>query len=219
MVRTGVAKAWLTLGIALRIHHVHVHVHVHGSSIGYLGVALASAASWLGVPGPGEPLLIAAGVLAAKNKLDITTVIVIAFASAVAGGIAGWMIGLKAGRAVLTTRGPLHDMRRGALARGDHVFDRYPIIAILLTPSWIAGIHKVRPLVYHIVNVISAAVWAVGIGLAAYYIGPSVIDFVSDLGWVTGAGLVLLLALIVGAEILRRRRRRRAAETDLGDDR
>ncbi|MBV8987655.1 MAG: hypothetical protein JO372_03745, partial [Solirubrobacterales bacterium] len=170
MQRTVVAlKVLLILGLALRFHH-----HFHGPPIGYAGVAVAALASWLGVPGPGEPVLIAAGVLAAKNKLDIGTVLVVAWAAAVAGGVVGWVIGMKAGRAVLTTRGPLHAMRRGALARGDEVFARHPIIAILLTPSWIAGIHTVKAGLYLTVNAVSALMWAVGIGLGAYYIGPTV---------------------------------------------
>ena len=207
MERNGVAlKALLTFGMALRFHH-----HFHGPPFDYLGLALGSAASWLGIPGPGEPLLIAAGLLAAKHKLDIFTVVLVAFVSATAGGAAGWLIGLKAGRAVLTTRGPLHSARRGALARGDEVFARHPVIAILLTPSWIAGIHKVGATVYLTVNAVSAVVWAVGIGLGAYYIGPSVIDFVADLGWVTGGGLVVLILAGVVAEIVRRRRRRTRA--------
>ena len=207
MERNGVAlKALLTFGLALRFHH-----HFHGPPFDYLGLALGSAASWLGIPGPGEPLLIAAGLLAAKHKLDIFTVVLVAFVSATAGGVAGWLIGLKAGRAVLATRGPLHSMRRGALARGDEVFARHPVIAILLTPSWIAGIHKVGAAVYLTVNLVSAAVWAVGIGLGAYYIGPAVIDFVADLGWVTGGGLVLLILAGVVVEIARRRSRRTRA--------
>lgn len=207
MERNGVAlKALLTFGLALRFHH-----HFNGPPFDYLGLALGSAASWLGIPGPGEPLLIAAGLLAAKHKLDIFTVVLVAFVSATAGGVAGWLIGLKAGRAVLATRGPLQSMRRGALARGDEVFARHPVIAILLTPSWIAGIHKVGAAVYLTVNVVSAAVWAVGIGLGAYYIGPAVIDFVADLGWVTGGGLVLLILAGVVVEIARRRSRRTRA--------
>lgn len=205
MERTGVAlKAMLTFGLALRFHH-----HIHGPPIDYVGLALGAGASWLGIPGPGEPLLIAAGVIAAKNELDIGAVLGVAWVSATAGGVAGWLIGKKAGRAVLTTRGPLRAMRRGAVARGDELFARHPVIAILLTPSWIAGIHRVEPLIYLTVNALSAALWAVGIGLGGYYIGPSVIDFVEDLGWVTAAGLVLLVTLTVGAELIRRRRRSR----------
>jgi membrane protein DedA with SNARE-associated domain len=56
--------------------------------------------------------------------------------------------------------------------------------------------------------VVSAAVWAVGIGLAAYYAGPPVLDIISDVGWVTAIGLVLLVLFGVGLELVRRRRQR-----------
>ncbi len=182
--------------------------HFHGPSVDYWAVAVASAASWLGVPGPGEPVLIAAAVIAAHHRLDITTVIGVAFVFAVAGGVAGWLIGRLLGRTVLETRGPLLRFRLRALSRGDEIFDRYPVLAIVLTPSWIAGIHRVNTGVYQITNVVTAFIWAVGIGLAAYLIGPAVIDAVEDLGWVTAVGLALLIAAGVWIEIRRRRRRR-----------
>jgi membrane protein DedA with SNARE-associated domain len=196
-------KALLTFGLALRLHH-----HFHGPPIDYYGLAAASAASWIGIPGPGEPVLIAAGVLAAKHKLDIGSVVVVAWLGATAGGIGGWLIGKKAGRAVVATRGPLHRMRQGALARGDEVFRRHPVMAILLTPSWIAGIHRVRAPVYLATNAAGAVLWAAGIGLSAFFIGPTVVDIVNDLGWVTVVGLVVLIAATVGGELLRRRRQR-----------
>ena len=182
--------------------------HFHGPSVDYWAVAVASAASWLWVPGPGEPVLIAAAVVAAHHRLDITTVIGVAFVFAVAGGIAGWLIGKMLGRTVLETRGPLLRFRLRALSRGDEIFDRYPVLAIVLTPSWIAGIHRVSTGVYQITNVVTAFIWAVGIGLAAYFIGPAVIDAVEDLGWVTAIGLTALIAFGDYLEIRRRRRRR-----------
>lgn len=204
-------KVLMIFGLRLHVHAfgLHIHHHVKGPAIGYLGVALGAFASWVGVPGPGEPLLIAAGVLAAKNKLDIASVITVAWAAATAGGIAGWLLGVKAGRKVLITRGPFHAARQRALARGEQVFDRYPVIAILVTPSWIAGIHGVRPVIYQAVNALSAVAWAVGIGLAAYYVGPAVIDVANDLGWITPVGVGTLIAIIVSAEIVRRRHRAR----------
>jgi membrane protein DedA with SNARE-associated domain len=189
--------------------------HFHGPSVDYWAVAVASAASWLGVPGPGEPVLIAAGVLAARGRLDISTVIGVAFVFAAAGGIAGWLLGRILGRTALETRGPLLRFRLRALSRGDEIFDRYPVLAIVLTPSWIAGIHRVRTSVYQITNVVTAFIWAAGIGLAAYFIGPAVIDAVADLGWATAIGLGLLIAFGVYLELRRRRRRRRLRPPEL----
>jgi membrane protein DedA with SNARE-associated domain len=182
-----------------------------GTPADYLGLAAGSAASWVGVPGPGESVLIAAGVLAAKHRLDLATVLVVAWAAATLGGIAGWLIGRHAGRTLMTARGPLERFRLGAIKRGDEVFTRYPVAAILLTPSWVAGMHRGHTWAYQALNVVSAAAWALGIGLAAYYVGPSVIDFVNDFGVATTAGLVLLIAAAVAVE-LRRRKRRRARE-------
>jgi membrane protein DedA with SNARE-associated domain len=201
--RLGGALRWLlVLGVtaAVRSHGV--------TPADYLGLAAAAAASWGGVPGPGESVLIAAGVLAAKHRLDLATVLVVAWAAATLGGIGGWLIGRHAGRTLMTARGPLHHFRLAAVKRGDEVFTRYPVIAILLTPSWVAGMHRGHAWAYQAINAVSAAAWALGIGLAAYYVGPSVIDFVNDVGLATSVGLVVLIAAVVAIELRRRKRRR-----------
>lgn len=187
---------------------VPLHRHLHGPPVDYLGLAAAAGASWAGVPGPGEPVLIAAAVYAARHRLDITEVVIVAFVAAVLGGIAGWLLGVLGGRTLVTAPGPLRRARMVAVARGDEVFERHPMLAILLTPSWVAGIHRVRTDVYMIFNLVGAAVWAAGIGLAAYWTGPSVLDFVNDFGLVTSLALGALIAAVVVAEIVRRRRRR-----------
>jgi membrane protein DedA with SNARE-associated domain len=61
--------------------------------------------------------------------------------------------------------------------------------------------------VFLIVNSAAALAWAAGIGLSAYFIGPTVIDAVSDLGVITGVGIVLLVAAGIVFEIRRRRGR------------
>jgi membrane protein DedA with SNARE-associated domain len=81
------------------------------------------------------------------------------------------------------------------------------VTAIILTPAWVAGIHWVHTWIYLITNEVTALIWAVGIGLAAYYAGPPVLDWVSDLGWLTVVGIVLLVAAGVALEFRRRRRR------------
>jgi len=198
------AKIGLVLFLALHLHH-----RFHGPPIDYFTLAVAAAASWVGVPGPGEPILITAGVLAARHRLDIGEVLLVAWAAATAGGVAGWIIGMKAGRVVLTTRGPLHAARRRALSRGEEVFGRHAVLGVLLSPSWVPGILRLRAGIYLPTNAFGALIWAVGIGLGAYLIGPSVVDAVDDLGTATGIGLLVLIVVGVGWEIVRRRRRGR----------
>jgi membrane protein DedA with SNARE-associated domain len=199
-------RTLLLLDLGARFHLLH---HVHGPAIDYATIVAASFASWAGLPGPGETVLIAAAVIAAKHKLDITPVVLVAFLGATGGGVAGWLAGMKGGRVVLTAPGPFQQFRINAVRRGDLIFRRITVIAVLLTPSWVAGIHHVRPRVYLPVNAISAAAWAAGVGVGAYYVGPPVIEFVDDLGWIATTALVALLVGVVGGELLRRRRRRR----------
>jgi membrane protein DedA with SNARE-associated domain len=186
----------------------HFRHHFHGPPVDYVGLAAASVASWVGVPGPGESVLIAAGIFAAKHRLDIAEVLLVAWVAATAGGIAGWLIGMRAGRAVMTAPGPFHRARLHAVARGEEIFGRVPVLAVVLTPSWVAGIHRVRARVFLTTNTLSAAVWAIGIGLGAYFAGPAVIEVVDDIGWVATIGFVVLVAAGVLIEMRRRRLRR-----------
>jgi membrane protein DedA with SNARE-associated domain len=107
--------------------------------------------------------------------------------------------------------GPFHRGRQRALARGEEVFERYPAAAVLLTPSWIAGINRTRTAVFLFWNAVGAALWSLGIGLGAYFIGPTVVDLVGDLGLVTALGAAGLVLAGVALEFGRRRRRSRAA--------
>jgi membrane protein DedA with SNARE-associated domain len=186
--------------------HVHLHVfhHVKGPAIDYVGVALAAFLSWFGVPGPGEPVLIAASIVAAKHHLSIAPVVAVAFVGAVVGGFLGWFGGLVAGRPLLTVPGPLRKMRLRAIERGEEIFKRREVIAILLTPAWIAGINRSRAGLYNVVNVVSSLVWAAGIGVAAYYAGPPILDLINDAGAVVTIVFVVLVGGAIGFEIYRR---------------
>jgi membrane protein DedA with SNARE-associated domain len=195
----------LLLGI-----HVHLHLfhHVKGPTFDYVGVGVAAFASWAGLPGPGEALLLAAGVFAAKHKLDITPVMAVAWLGASTGGITGWLVGLLAGRKALTAPGPLHSIRVDAVEKGEQTFKRLEAFAIFFTPSWVAGIFHARAGIYNLINALSAALWAVAIGVGGYYVGPPVIEVVDDLGT---AGLILAVAIVIIAVATAMIRRQRGA--------
>lgn len=215
MRRLGFAlKALLIMG-ALHIH-LHIHHHIKGPPFDYGALAGGAALSWFGVPGPGEPLMIAAGVLAGQHRLDLTSVIVVGFLGAVGGAVAGWVLGLVAGRRLMTARGPLRRLRLHALEHGDLIFERHPVLGILLAPAPMAGIHRVRTVTFLATTLSTAALWAAGIGVGAYFAGPPIVDAVSDEGTIAVAALGVLVVGSVAVETIRRRRRRGKARTPTG---
>ena len=183
------------------------HHHFHGPSVGYAGVALAAAASWLGVPGPGEPVLIAAAVYAARGKLDLLEVLLVAWAGAAAGGTAGWILGRRFGAALVDAPGPFRRQRAATAARGARFFERYGVLAVYLAPSWVAGSVAMRAVRFLPANAVAAAIWAVLVGLAAYAIGPSIAELIGDLGL---AGLLVLGAVVLAGALYAALRRRSA---------
>ncbi len=160
---------------------------------------LASVASWVALPGPGEAALVAAGISAAHRHLELTWVLGAAWAGASAGGTAGWLIGREGGRGLLTVPGPLRPVRLAMIARGDRFYERYGPIAVFFTPSWMAGIHDMRGSRFLPANAISAVVWALSIGVGAYLLGPSITDVIADAGL---AGVLVIGALLVLAVVL-----------------
>ena len=181
-----------------------LHPHIRGPGVDYVGVFLAAGVSWVAFPGPGEAALIAAGISAAHGHLDLASVLAVAWAGASLGGIVGWIAGVKGGRGLLTVPGPMHRLRLAMIARGDRFYERYGTVAVLLTPSWIAGIHNMRSSRFLPANAASALVWALSVGLGAYLLGPSITDVVADAGL---AGGLLVGALFVLAAVLIVRRR------------
>jgi len=175
---------------------------MHGD---YAGVGLAAVASWAVVGGPGEVALIAAGIAAAHHKVDIGGMIAAAWAGAMAGGLIGWLVGLKGGRALISAPGPLHHLRLRMLAHGDEVYERRGVLAVYFAPAWMAGISGMRARRFLAANALAALIWALMVGLGAFWIGPSIADVLGDVG-VVGT---VLLALVVVLTVLARRKRHR----------
>jgi membrane protein DedA with SNARE-associated domain len=193
-----------TLPLALRLHH-----HIHGPRTGYLGLVLAAAASWIGLPGPGEAALVTAGVLAVHHRLDLLAVVLAGWIGAVAGGTAGWLVGRLAGRRVLVAPGPLYKLRVGAVARGDRLFERYGAIAVFFAPSWAAGLAGMRTVRFFVANAASALVWAAALAVGSYAVGPIVLDLMSDAGTIGLIALGVIVVCGVAGEVAHHRRRAR----------
>jgi membrane protein DedA with SNARE-associated domain len=174
--------------------HIHPHLRPQGPPLDYVALFLFAILSGIGINGFGEVALLSAGVYVANHHLPIEPVLLIAWLAAMLGGIVGWLIGWQAGRRLLTAAGPLRNFRMKMLEHSEAVYYLHPSLAIVLTPSWAAGIERVHWRQYLPLNAVSALIWALPLGLGAYLLGRHITTELSnEIGWVVAAVIVLFI--------------------------
>jgi membrane protein DedA with SNARE-associated domain len=177
----------------------HHGLHLKGTPVGYASVALGAVISWAGLPGAGEAALVTAAVFAARHRLDIAQVMALAWLGATLGGTAGWLVGLRVGAGVAAAPGPLHHLRLSGLHAGKRFFERFGTLAVFLTPSWVAGIHRLPAAKFLPANALAALTWVALYGLVPFAVGPRLVEVFEDVGLV---GTVVILAAAAVAAIL-----------------
>jgi membrane protein DedA with SNARE-associated domain len=181
-----------------------------GSPAAYAALFGLMFLAWGGLPVAGQPALVAAGVLAGKGKLDIAMVLAVATAGSAIGGCLGYWLGHKGGRALFTVRGPLHERRAHELARGERLIGLYGPVAVLIAPTWVAGVFAMGWRRFLPWDVIAAVVWTLVAGLGGYFLGPPVTKLLAaaNTAVLVAAGAVALAA--AGVYYVRHRERAKA---------
>jgi membrane-associated protein len=77
---------------------------------------------------------------------------------------------------------------------------------VRVTGAWMAGISRMNWWRFLGWNAAGGIVWAVGVGLIAFYVGKAAADAISHYGVYGGIAAVVLLALALGAVHVWRRR-------------
>lgn len=96
---------------------------------GYPALALAVGIEGIGVPAPGETLLIGAALLAARGDLNISVVLVTAWLAAITGDNIGYWIGRAGGRPLLSKL----RVSPGRLARLESFYRRFGVWLVLVS--------------------------------------------------------------------------------------
>jgi membrane protein DedA with SNARE-associated domain len=174
-------------------------------------VCLESAGLWL----PGETALIAAAVYASKGHLSIAGVVAVAAAGAIIGDNIGYWLGREGGRRLLYRYELLRRFADRVMPPAERFFARHGGKAVFLarffggvrvTGAWMAGISRMNWWRFLGWNAAGGIVWAVGVGLIAFYVGKAAADAISHYGVYGGIAAVVLLALALGAVHVWRRR-------------
>ncbi|QEU95918.1 DedA family protein [Streptomyces kanamyceticus] len=197
--------------------------HVPAVSI-YALVALVIGLESLGIPLPGEIVLISAALLSSQHG-DINPVVLGACASAgaIIGDSIGYAIGRKGGRPLLARlerKFPKH-FSAANVASAERSFQKWGMWAVFfgrfvallrIFAGPLAGVLRMPYWKFLIANVLGGIVWAGGTTAVIYYIGVVAEDWLKRFSYLGLAAAVLIgLASML---LVKRRAKKAAAEAD-----
>jgi|UniRef100_A0A7V6A3R5 membrane protein DedA with SNARE-associated domain len=178
---------------------------------GYAAVFLAILVEGFGLVAPGQTLLIAAALTAARGHLNIAWVLFWACTAAVLGNSLGYLLGLRGGRPLLRKI----RVNQRHLERMEGYFSRYGKGLVLFARFFdglrqlngiVAGLLRMPWKVFTTFNILGAALWTCFWGLGAYWLEKKIValhlTFHTVRPWIALASILAFLALIV--HLLRR---------------
>ncbi|MDT7950156.1 MAG: DedA family protein [Acetobacteraceae bacterium] len=173
-------------------------------------VAVVIFVESMGMPVPGESMLIALSIYAAtKGGIDIYAALGWAVVGAVMGDNAGYLLGKTVGRRALARWGGKIGLTEKRLILGEYLFDRHGgkvvffarFIAFMRTfAALLAGAVHMPWLRFLLWNGLGGFCWVVGYGGAAYLIGDHIKAFLGPIGMGLGAvalGLIIWFVIWV----------------------
>jgi membrane protein DedA with SNARE-associated domain len=153
------------------------------SHYGYAALFVLVALESLGIPLPGESILIAAGTYAGRtHKLEVWLVFAVAAAAAILGDNVGYWIGDKGGYRLLCKYGKYIRIREPELKVGRYVFDRHGgsvvffgrFVSILRTyAAFLAGTNRMAWRRFVVFNAAGGIVWSAIYAFLSYTVGNS----------------------------------------------
>ncbi len=193
--------------------HAMLHTITHlVTTFGYGIVAAFILLECIGIPIPGETVLLVAAGFAGAGKLSIAAVIIVASGAGVLGGTGGYWLGRLLGIGFVERWGRYVGLTRDKIQRLTDFFIRNGattvffgrFISILRTYlSVFAGISKMPYLPFTVFNALGAVVWASIFGTIGYVFGKH-IDEVENSVRIFGWGALLGTAMIFATWYLRR---------------
>ena len=192
------------------------------SSYGLFLVAGVIGVECIGIPVPGETILIAASIYAGtKHTLDIYSVISAAVVGAVVGNMVGYVIGREYGYRLLLRYGPYIGLTEARIKLGQYLFlchgGKIVVIARFVpvlrsVAGLLAGANRMPWKPFLLANIAGAIAWAMIYGVAAYLLGKEVERLAGPVALVLGA--VVVIGLIAAGMFVARHEERLVAEAE-----
>jgi membrane protein DedA with SNARE-associated domain len=196
-------------------------IHQYGAWIVFALVFLES----IGLPLPGETILVSAAIFAGTTQeLSIAVVLVSAVLGAMLGSTIGFWIGSRYGYPLLLRYGSYIGLTETRIKIAQYLFRRRGMVVVLIARfvavlrsivGFIAGANQMPFAKFMIANSSGAVAWAIVYGLGAYYLGKGV----EELARPFAIALAVIGAVVVTSLFLYWRRKEQelaaAAERDI----
>ena len=189
---------------------------------GYAAVFCFVGIESLGVPLPGETMLIAASLYAGvTHRLSIVAVVIVAAAAAIIGDNIGFLIGHWGGYRLLVRYGRYIRLDTARVKVARYLFRRHGgkvvffgrFVSVLRTyAAFLAGSARMRWTHFLVFNAAGGIVWATLYGVGAYYAGDRIKKLSGPVDIALGA--VALLAIVAIVVVLRRQEGRLSAQAE-----
>ncbi|MGH6812056.1 MAG: DedA family protein [Methylocella sp.] len=179
-------------------------VHVYGAAAVMVILTFES----LGLPLPGESVLVFASVLAGRGELSLLPLMLGAWAGAVLGDNIGYLIGRRLGRAIVLRYGAKIGINADRLNRVEAFFKRYGPVTVAFARfvnvlrqlnGVVAGMLKMEWTRFLVFNALGGALWVSLWTLAGYYLGEHVSDIKVIAHDLEHAGAILGLGVLIAA--------------------
>ncbi|MER8015340.1 DedA family protein [Streptomyces griseoluteus] len=189
----------------------------------YALVSLVIGLESLGIPLPGEIVLVSAALMSSQHTgIDPVVLGACATAGAVIGDSIGYAIGRKGGRPLLTWLGrkfPRH-FGEAHVATAERSFEKWGMWAVFfgrfiallrIFAGPLAGVLRMPYWKFLIANVLGGVVWAGGTTAVVYYVGMVAEDWLKRFSWVA---LAAAIVVGLGSFVVMKRRSQRKESAD-----
>ncbi|MFD8673317.1 DedA family protein [Streptomyces seoulensis] len=189
----------------------------------YALVGLVIGLESLGIPLPGEIVLVSAALMSSQHTgIDPVVLGACATAGAVIGDSIGYAIGRKGGRPLLTWLGrkfPRH-FGEAHVATAERSFEKWGMWAVFvgrfiallrIFAGPLAGVLRMPYWKFLIANVLGGVVWAGGTTAVVYYVGMVAEDWLKRFSWMA---LVAAIVVGLGSFVIMKRRSQREESTE-----
>jgi membrane protein DedA with SNARE-associated domain len=171
------------------------------TSYGYFAIALVIGIESMGIPLPGETILILAAMYSAENAdLNIWLIAAAAAAGAIIGDNGGYWIGNRFGYPLLRRFGSRFGMSDRRIKLGQYLFAKFGpwvvffgrFVALLrMMAAFLAGVNRMNWSLFMFANATGGVLWALVFAFGGYYLGKIVFEVQGTLGPIIFAGAAI----------------------------